>query len=97
MPTNFQQENMGNPTPARLSLGFPYQQGLWSPNFGHTTNALLGSVAVVPTARPGADVEWNPGPWGGQPKQKNCQCSVQKPIQESDKHSLVKCDQHNVS
>ena len=57
MPTHFQQENMGIPTPARLSLGFPYQQGLWSPNFGHTTNALLGSVAVVPTARPGADVE----------------------------------------
>ena len=57
IPTNFQQENMGNPAPARRSLGFPYQQGLWSPNFGRTTNALLGSVAVVSTARPGADVE----------------------------------------
>lgn len=30
-------------------------------------------------------------------KQKNSRCSVQKPIQESDKQSLVKCDQNNVS
>ena len=41
MPTNFQQENMGNPTPARLFLGFPYQKGLWSPNFGYWAQWLL--------------------------------------------------------
>ena len=113
MPSEFHQEKIGNSTPERFFPCFswvvpvcPYQKKKGSQilDIPHT-HGPLGSGAVVPTVRPGADgtassqlALFNNQGW--KPRRnltaKNSPCVVDKPIQESKK-KLVTCNQHNDS
>ena len=102
MPSEFHQEKIGNSTPERFFPCFswvvpvcPYQKKKGSQilDIPHT-HGPLGSGAVVPTVRPGADgtassqlALFNNRGW--KPRRnltaKNSPCIVDKPIQESKK------------